>query len=104
MILVTTDTIPGKQIEALGLVSGSMVKSKNMFKDIGAGLKNVVGGELVSYTKMLAESREEATARMIKEAEALGADAIVAIRFSSSAVTQGAAEMLVTGTAVKVVG
>lgn len=104
MILLTTDTIPGKTIEALGLVSGSMVKSKNVFKDFGAGLKNVIGGELVSYTKMLSESREEATNRMVKQAEELGADAIVAIRFSSSAVTQGAAEMLVTGTAVKIVG
>ena len=103
MILLTTDTVPGKKVEALGLVSGSMVKSKNMFKDIGAGLKNIVGGELVSYTKMLAESREEATARMVKQAEELGADAIVAIRFSSSAVVQGAAELLVTGTAVKIV-
>ncbi len=103
MLLVTTDTVEGKKLETLGLVSGSMVKSKNMFKDIGAGLKNVVGGELVSYTKMLNESRDEATARMVKQAEAMGADAIVAVRFASSAVAQGAAEMLVTGTAVKFV-
>ena len=103
MILVTTDTIPGAQLQTLGMVSGSMVQSKNAFKDIGAGLKSIVGGELGSYTKMLEESRESAINRMVKNAENMGADAIVGIRFSSSAVMQGAAEILVVGTAVKIV-
>ena len=103
MILVTTDTISGAQLQTLGMVSGSMVQSKNAFKDIGAGLKSIIGGELGSYTKMLEESRESAINRMVKNAENMGADAIVGIRFSSSAVMQGAAEILVVGTAVKIV-
>ena len=101
MFLVTTDTIPGKEFEALGLVSGSTVRSKNAFKDMGAGFKSMVGGELGSYNEMLNESRDIALNRMIEQAQKMGADAIVAIRFSSSSVMQGAAEILVTGTAVK---
>ena len=101
MFLVTTDTIPGKEFEALGLVSGSTVSSKNAFKDMGAGFKSMVGGELGSYNEMLKESRDIALNRMIEQAQKMGADAIVAIRFSSSSVMQGAAEILVTGTAVK---
>lgn len=101
MILVTTETISGKNLETLGIVTGSMVQSKNAFKDLGAGLKSIVGGELVSYTKMLSEARDKATQRMVAQAQSMGADAIVSVRFSSSAVMQGAAEILVTGTAVK---
>ena len=103
MILVTTETISGKNFETLGIVTGSMVQSKNAFKDLGAGLKSIVGGELVSYTKMLSEARDRAAQRMIEQAQNMGADAIVTVRFSSSAVMQGAAEILVTGTAVKFV-
>ncbi|MCR5652752.1 MAG: YbjQ family protein [Ruminococcus sp.] len=101
MLLVTTDKITGKTFEELGIVSGSMVQSKNAFKDIGAGFKSMVGGELGSYTKMLQEARDIATQRMVKQAEQMGADAIVCVRFSSSAVMQGAAEILASGTAVK---
>ena len=101
MLLVTTDKITGKTFEELGIVSGSMVQSKNAFKDIGAGFKSMVGGELVSYTKMLQEARDIATQRMVKQAEQMGADAVVCVRFSSSAVMQGAAEILASGTAVK---
>ena len=101
MLLVTTETISGKEFETLGLVSGSMVQSKNAFKDIGAGLKSLVGGELVSYTKMMQESRDIATKRMIEQAQQMGADAVVNVRFASSAVMQGAAEIMASGTAVK---
>lgn len=101
MVIVTTETISGKNLQTLGLVSGSTVQSKNAFKDMGAGFKSMVGGELGSYTKMLAEAREVAIGRMIKKAEAMGADAVVCVRFSSSSVMQGAAELLATGTAVK---
>ena len=103
MLLVTTETISGKNFETLGLVSGSMVQSKNAFKDIGAGLKSIVGGELVSYTKMMQESRDIATKRMVEQAQSMGADAVVNVRFASSAVMQGAAEIMASGTAVKFV-
>ena len=101
MILVNTPTIEGKNLETLGLVSGNTVQSKNAFKDIGAGFRNMVGGEVVSYTKMLGEARDVAIDRMIEKANAMGADAIVNIRFSSASVMEGAAEILVWGTAVK---
>lgn len=101
MVVVTSETISGKTLQTLGLVSGSTVQTKNAFKDIGAGFRSIVGGEAVSYTKMLAEAREEAIGRMIKKAEEMGADAIVCVRFSSSSVMQGAAEIMVCGTAVK---
>ena len=103
MILVNTPTIEGKNLETLGLVSGNTVQSKNAFKDIGAGFRNMVGGEVVSYTKMLGEARDVAIDRMIEKANAMGADAIVNIRFSSASVMEGAAEILAWGTAVKFV-
>lgn len=101
MLLVTTETISGKEFETLGLVSGSMVQSKNAFKDIGAGFKSIVGGELVSYTKMMQEARDLASQRMVEQAKQMGADAVVNVRFASSAVMQGAAEIMASGTAVK---
>ena len=101
MILVSTDYISGKELETLGLVKGSTIQSKNIGKDIGQSFKTIVGGELRSYTKMMDEAREIAIDRMSAEAEALGADAIVGIRFASSAIMQGAAEIMVYGTAVK---
>jgi uncharacterized protein YbjQ (UPF0145 family) len=103
MILVNTETISGRNHQTLGLVTGSTVHSKNAIKDFGAGLKSMVGGELVSYTKMLSEARDMAIQRMIAQATQMGADAIVNVRFSSSAIMQGAAEILVTGTAVKLI-
>ena len=102
MVLLTTEGIPGREYEVLGMVKGNTVQSKHLGKDIGAGLKTLVGGELKGYTEMLSESREVATARMIQEAESLGANAIVAVRYSSASVMDGAAEGLVYGTAVKV--
>lgn len=104
MIILTIDSIPGKEIEALGLVKGSTVQSKNMFKDMGQGFKSMVGGELKSYTKMMNESREIATKRMIEEAQNLGADAIIGVRFATSSVLQGASEIMAFGTAVKIKG
>jgi uncharacterized protein YbjQ (UPF0145 family) len=101
MLLVTTETISGKNLETLGLVTGSMVKSKNAFKDIGAGFKSMVGGELVSYTKMLTEAREKALQRMMSQAQQMGADAVVNVKFSSASIMDGAAEILASGTAVK---
>ena len=103
MILITTDTIPGKKIEAVGMVKGAIVQSKNIGRDFMAGMKTIVGGEIAGYTEMLNEARTIATRRMIDEAEKLGADAIVGVRYGSSAVMQGAAEILAYGTAVKIV-
>ena len=103
MVIVNTPTIEGQAIQTLGLVNGNTVQSKNAFKDIGAGFKSMVGGELVSYTKMLAEAREVALQRMMQQAQALGADAVVNVRFSSASVMDGAAEILASGTAVKFV-
>ncbi len=103
MILTNIDTIPGKRIvEHYGLVAGNTVRAKNMFKDIGASLKNIVGGELKSYTELLQESRAQAVARMQRQAEQLGANAVVNVRFATSNITQGASELYVYGTAVKV--
>ena len=103
MLIVTTDNIADKKIvKVLGLVKGSTVRSKNIGKDIGAGLKGIVGGELNAYTEMLTESRQIAIGRMVEEAEAMGANAIVALRLQSAAVMQGAAEMVAYGTAVVV--
>jgi len=102
MILVTTMEVPGRAItECLGLVRGSTVRARHLGRDIGALLKNLVGGEVTEYTKLLAESREQALDRMIAEARRKGADAVVAMRFASSEVSAGAAELLVYGTAVK---
>ena len=103
MILVNTDYIPGKEFEMLGLVKGSTIQSKNVGKDIAAGFKTLVGGELKAYTDMMNEARALATKRMVEEAEALGADAVVNIRYTSASVMQGAAEVLAYGTAVKFV-
>lgn len=101
MFIVNTDYIEGKKLEMLGLVKGSTVQSKHIGKDIGASFKSLVGGELRSYTEMMEEARVTATARMTAEAQALGADAIVNVRFTTSAITQGAAEVIAYGTAVK---
>lgn len=102
MILVSIDSIPGKEIvETLGLVKGEIVQSKHLGKDFLAGMKTIVGGEIKGYTEMISEARQRATDRMIKEAENLGADAIVGVRFGSSAVMQSSAEMVAYGTAVK---
>ena len=103
MMLTTIDVVPGKQYEVLGLVSGNMVQTKNFGKDIGAGLKSLVGGELKAYSDMMNEARATATKRMVAEAEALGADAIVCVRYTSASVMAGAAEILAFGTAVKFV-
>ena len=102
MKLVSIDTIPGKEIEALGLVKGAIVQTKNIGRDFMAGMKTIVGGEIVGYTEMLNEARQLATKRMVDEAEALGADAIVGVRYGSSQVMQGAAEVIAYGTAVRV--
>ena len=101
MLLSNLEIVPGKRIvKHLGLVQGSTVRSKHLGKDIMAGLKNIVGGELKGYTELLQEARQEATERMIKQAQAAGANAVLNIRFSTSSITQGAAEMLAYGTAV----
>ena len=102
MMLVTIDSIPGKEFEVLGIVKGTIVQSKNFGRDFMAGLKTLVGGEIRGYTEMLNEARQIATKRMVDEAEALGADAIVGVRYGSSAVMQGAAEIVAYGTAVKI--
>ncbi len=102
MKIVTTETIAGHEIiEVLGVVRGSTVRARNVGRDIFAGLKNLVGGEIEEYTKLAADSREEAYFRMVKDAERLGADAIVGVRFTTSMIMQGASEMLAYGTAVK---
>lgn len=101
MLLVTTETITGKEVEMLGLVKGSTIQSKNIGRDITQGLKTLVGGELKSYTDMMNQARTIATDRMIGEAQALGADAVVGVRYTSSSVMQGAAEVMAYGTAVK---
>ncbi len=103
MIMVTTEQIEGKKItETLGLVRGSTIRARHMGHDIMASLRNIVGGEVKDYTVMLAQAREEAIQRMIEQAEKMGANAIVGIRFVTSMVMSGAAEMVAYGTAVKV--
>ncbi|MBQ6693063.1 MAG: YbjQ family protein [Clostridia bacterium] len=101
MILVNTDFISGKELETLSLVKGSTIQSKNIGKDIAQSFKTLVGGELKAYNDMMNEARALATKRMVAEAEQLGADAVINIRYASSAVMQGAAEVIVYGTAVK---
>lgn len=101
MLLLNIDHIPGREIEALGLVKGTVVQSKNFGRDFMAGMKTLVGGEITSYTEMLVEARQIATKRMVDEAKAMNADAVINIRFGSSAVMQGAAEVVAYGTAVK---
>ena len=101
MLLLNIDYVPGKEVEPLGLVKGTVVQSKNVGKDFMAGMKTLVGGEITGYTEMLNEARQIATKRMVDAAEALGADAIVGVRYASSSVMQGAAEVIAYGTAVK---
>jgi uncharacterized protein YbjQ (UPF0145 family) len=102
MIITNIEYIPGRKITAqMGIVSGSTVRSKNAVKDFGASIKNFVGGELKAYTELLEESRKEAIRRMEHQAEILGADAVINVRFATSAITAGAAEIYVYGTAVK---
>lgn len=101
MILVNTDYISGKELEMLGLVKGSTIQSKHLGKDIMQGFKTLVGGELTAYNEMMNEARAIATKRMVSEATKLGAEAVVNIRYASSAVAEGAAEVIVYGTAVK---
>lgn len=103
MILVNTDYISGKEFEMLGLVKGSTIQSKNIGKDITQSLKTIIGGELKVYNEMMNDARALATKRMVEEAEQLRADAVVNIRYASSSVMQGAAEVIAYGTAVRFV-
>lgn len=101
MILVTTDHISGKETEMLGIVKGSTIQSVHFGKDLGSAFKTLVGGELVSYNEMMNSARALATKRMVAEAEEMGADAILAVRYASAEVMSGAAEVMAYGTAVK---
>lgn len=101
MLVVTTENIYGKNLEVIGLVRGSTIQTKNAFKDIGSSFKTLVGGELKAYNEMMMEARDIATQRMIEEATRLGADAVVAMRYTSSEVMAAAAEVMAYGTAVK---
>lgn len=101
MLLVNIDYIPGKELEVLGMVKGAVVYSRNLGKDFMAGMKTLVGGEIEGYTEMLNTARQIAVKRMVDEAEALGADAVINMRYGSSSVMQGAAEVIAYGTAVK---
>ncbi|MBQ1312303.1 MAG: YbjQ family protein [Blautia sp.] len=101
MILTTTENISGKSFETLGLVKGSTIQTVNAIRDIGAGLKTLVGGELTKYNDMMNKARALATKRMVEEAESMGADAIVCVRYSSASIMQSAAEVMAYGTAVK---
>lgn len=101
MLIYTIENIPGKEYNAIGLVKGAIVQSKHIGKDFMAGLKTIVGGEISGYTEMITEARNIATQRMVDEATALGADAIVGVRYGSSSIMDGAAEVLAYGTAVK---
>ena len=104
MLLLNFEYIPGKKIEALGIAKGSVVQSKHFGKDFMAGMKTLVGGEIESYTEMLVEARQIATKRMVEDAEALGADAVLNVRYASSSLMQGAAEVTAYGTAVRILG
>jgi len=101
MKLINIDHIPGQDLEIIGMVKGSVVQSKNVGRDIMSGFKTLVGGEIKAYTEMMDEARGIATKRMVDQANTMGADAIICIRYTSSAVMQGAAEILAYGTAVK---
>ena len=101
MLIVTTESIAGKELEMLGLVKGSTIQSKHLGSDISQSFKTLVGGELKSYTEMMNDARALATKRMVQEAEALGADAVVCVRYASAGVMQGAAEVRAYGTAVR---
>lgn len=103
IVFVTTDFIPGMEItESLGLVRGSTIRARNIGRDIFAGLKNLIGGEIREYTKLMADAREEALSRMLKDAENLGADAVINVRFTTSMVMAATSEILAYGTAVKI--
>ena len=101
MLIVTTNTIPGRELELLGLVKGSTIQTKHLGKDITQAFKSLLGGELVAYNEMMAQARAIATKRMCAEAEAMGADVIVGMHYASSAVMQSAAEVIAYGTAAK---
>ncbi|MBR3397150.1 MAG: YbjQ family protein [Lachnospiraceae bacterium] len=101
MKLLSIDHIPGQEVEALGMVKGAVVQTKHFGKDFMAGMKTLVGGEIVAYTEMLNEARQIAIKRMVDEAEALGADAVIGVRYGSAQMMQGAAEVIAYGTAVK---
>ena len=102
MLLLNIDYVPGREVaEALGIVKGTTVQSKNVGRDFMAGMKTLVGGEIVGYTEMLTEARQIATKRMVDEAEKLGADAVLNVRYGSSSIMQGAAEVVAYGTAVR---
>lgn len=101
MVIVNTDYIAGKELEMIGMVKGSTIQSKHIGHDIGQGFKTIVGGELKAYTEMMNDARAIATQRMVSEAEKLGADAVVNVRFATSAVMAGAAEVMAYGTAVR---
>ena len=103
MVVTTADVIPGQAVQVLGLVRGNIVTSKNIGRDLMAGVKGIVGGEIVSYTQMTDEARQAAEDRMVASAQQLGADAVVAMRFSGGSVAEGTIEMLAYGTAVKFV-
>ena len=104
MKLLSIEYIPGVEFEALGIVKGTVVQTKNVGKDFMAGMKTLVGGEITGYTEMLNEARQIATKRMVDEAEALGADAIISVTYTSSSIMQGAAEVTAYGTAVRITG
>lgn len=101
MIVVNTDYIPGKEFELIGLVTGSCIMCKNIGKDIGASFRNIAGGEMRAYTELMVESKDKAVNYMVGQAQGYGADAIINVRFSSTSIVQGGAEILVAGTAVK---
>ena len=101
MLLLTINYVPDKEIEALGIAKGTTVQSKNFGKDFMSGMKGLVGGELTAYTDMLNEARQIATKRMVDDAESMGADAVISVRYGSASMMQGAAEVIVYGTAIK---
>ena len=101
MLLLNIEYVPGRELEALGMVRGTVVQSKHIGQDFMASMKTLVGGELTGYTEMLVEARQIATKRMVDEAKAMGADAIINVQYGSSAIMQGAAEVIAYGTAVK---
>ena len=103
MLLLNIDYIPNRKIEALGLVKGSVVQAKSFGKDFMSGMKNLVGGEVEAYTDLLAQARQIATKRMVDDAQGMGADAVINVRYTSSSIMQGAAEVTAYGTAVRVV-
>ena len=103
MIIVSTDFVTGKEVQTLGLVKGNTIQARNIGRDITQGLRQIVGGELKAYTEMMTTAREIAIARMIAEAEAMGADAIINLRFATSSIMDGAAEVIAYGTAVKLI-